>query len=248
MSQSITFEENRIEMRIHWFILSIILMTILCGCNNHLEITGTVYYVKDGSPLFQALITDRRSGETVVTDKDGTFSISVEEGDSINICYVGMLSMTVVVNSKDSVHRNIGLKEYGPIIEPALQHCHSTYEGVSMSVQNLNELVIPVDSIVLSIKNETDETVTFGEVYELFQKRDGQWQRMPYNKKYEEGDIEQVFPLVGYSYAPHTENSNVNNTMVYSEKFEKGFYRITKTFFVGDSHSSDTIYVEFEIL
>ncbi len=223
-------------------------MTILCGCNNRIVITGTVYDDKDGSPLFQALITDRRCGETVVTDKDGAFSISVEEGDSINISYVGMLSNTVPVNSKDSVHWNIGLEEYGPIIEPALQHSHSAYDGVSMSVQNLNELAIPVDSIVLNVKNDTDESVTFGEVYELFQKRDGQWLPMPYNKKYEEGEIEQIFPLVGYSYAPHSENSNVNNTMVYSEKFEKGFYRMTKAFFVGESHSSYTIYVEFEIL
>ncbi len=223
-------------------------MTILCGCKNSIKITGVVYDDKDGSPLFQALITDRRSGETVVTDKEGAFTISVEEGDSINISYVGMLSKTIRVNSIDSVYWNIGLNEYGPIIEPALQHSHSTHDGVSMSVQNLNDLAIPVDSIVLSIKNDTDESVTFGEVYELFRKRDGQWLPMPYNREYEEGEIEQVFPLVGYSYAPHSENSKVNNTMVYSEKFEKGFYRMTKTFFVGDSHGSDTIYVEFEIL
>ncbi len=235
-------------MRKHCFILSLVLIIHLSGCINRIEITGMVYDEKDGCPLFQALITDRRSGETVVTDKDGAFSISVEEGDTINISYVGMLSKIVPVNSKDSVHWNIGLKEYGPIIEPALQHSHSTYDGVYMTVQNLNNLAIPVDSIVLTVKNETDETVTFGEVYELFQKRGGQWLRMHFNREYEEGEIEQVFPLVGYSYAPHSENSNVNNTMVYSEKFEKGFYRMTKTFFVADSHSSDTIYVEFEIL
>ncbi len=223
-------------------------MTILSGCKNSIKITGVVYDDKDGSPLFQALITDRRSGETVVTDKDGAFSISVEEGDSINISYVGMLSKTIPVNSKDSVHWNIGLKEYGPIIEPALQHSHSTYEGISMTVQNLNDLTIPVDSIVLNVQNETEENVTFGEVYELYQKRDGLWLPMPYNIKHKEGESQQVFPLVGYTYAPYSENTNVNNTMAYSEKFEKGFYRMTKTFFVGDSHSSDTIYVEFETL
>ncbi len=149
---SITKLDNYIKMRKHWFILSVVLMTILWGCNNRIVITGTVYDEKDGSPLFQALITDRRSGETVVTDKDGAFSISVEEGDSINISYVGMLSKIVPVNSKDSVHWNVGLKEYGPIIEPALQHSNSTYDGVSMSVQNLNDLAIPVDSIVLTVK------------------------------------------------------------------------------------------------
>ncbi len=223
-------------------------MTILCGCKNRIEITGMVYDEKDGSLLMQALVTDIRSGETVVTDKDGKFSISIEEGDTVNISYVGMLSKTVVVNSKDSIHWNVGLKEYGPIIEPALQHSHSTYDGVSMSVKNLNELAIPVDSIVLTVKNETDETVMFGEVYELFYKRDGQWLHLPYNRKYEEGECEDVFPLVGYSYAPHSENINANNTRVYSEKFEKGFYRMTKTFFVGESYNIDTIYVEFEIL
>ncbi len=128
----------------------------------------------------------------------------------------GMLPKIVAVNSNDSVHWNVGLKEYGPIIEPALQHSHSTYDGVSMSVQNLNDLAIPVDPIVLSIKNDTDETVTFGEYYELQQKRNGQWQPMPYNRIYAEGECIQVFSMVVYLYAPHSENTNVNNTIVYS--------------------------------
>ncbi len=183
-----------------------------------------------------------------MTGKGGQFSIFVEEGDSIDIRYVGMLTKTVAVNSKDSVHWNIGLQEYGPIIEPALQHSYSTYDGVSMSVQNLKDLAIPVESIVLSVKNDTDETVTFGEVYELFQMRDGQWLPMPYNRDYEEGEIEQVFPLVGYTYAPHSENTNVNNTTKHSEKFEKGFYRMTNAFVVGQSLRRYSIYVEFSIV
>ncbi len=91
-------------MRKYWFILSVVLLTFLCGCKNRIDITGIVYDEKDGCPLFQVLIADKRSGETVVTEKDGAFSITVEEGDSINISYVGMLSKTVPVNSKDSVH------------------------------------------------------------------------------------------------------------------------------------------------
>lgn len=245
--ESLRHSDN-IKMRKSWFLVGIGLMTILCGCKNRMEITGVVYDEEDGGPLFQALITDSRSGETVVTDKDGRYSISVEEGDSVTISYVGMLSKTIAVNPNDSIHWNVALKEYGPIIEPALQQSHSTYEGVSMFVQNLNDLAIPIDSIVLIVKNETDETVMFGEDYELQQKRDAKWQRMPYNRKYKEGECIQVFTAVGYLCAPHSERTSINNTTVYSEKFEKGFYRMTKTFFVGDSHSSDTIYVDFEIL
>ncbi len=235
-------------MRKFWIVVSMITIMIVGGCKNSVEISGVVYDEKDGSPLYRALITDRSSGKTEVSDKDGIFSISVEEGDSVNISYVGMLSKTIVANRKDSIHWKVGLKEFGPIIEPALQHSHSTYDGVYLSVKNLNELTNPVDSIVLSVKNDTDEAVMFGEDYELENKRDGRWQPMHYNRKYAEGECIQVFSMVGYLYAPHSENTNVNNTMVYSENFEKGFYRMTKTFFVGDSHSSDTIYVEFEIL
>ncbi len=120
--------------------ISYAMILFVGSCRNSVEITGVVYDKNDGCPLYQAIITDCKSGKTVVSDKDGAFSISVEEGDSINISYVGMLSKTIVASCKDSIHWKIGLSEYGPIIEPALQHSHTTYDGVYLSVKNFNDL------------------------------------------------------------------------------------------------------------
>lgn len=228
--------------------LGILLLIIACGCDTKFEISGNVSDGNSGIPLSQALITDCRTGTSVLSGKDGSFSILVQEGDSVSISYVGFIVKTIVAKRNDSVHWNVGLKEFGPIIEPALQHSYSTHPGVSLTVQEILKTNHPIDSIVLYVRNNTDDTVMFGTYYELEFKQDGKWLPMPYNRKFEEGECVQVFSMVGYSYSPHSENKNINDTRQYNEKFEKGIYRMKKTFFVGDSHCNDTVYVEFEIL
>lgn len=228
--------------------LAFILLTLLSGCDKKIEITGRVFNEHDGNPLYQAFITNSRTSTTILSDKDGSFSIYVEEGDSLNISFVGHVAKTIVANRNESSYWNVGLKEYGPIIEPSLQHSYSTYPGVSLTVQEILETKHPVDSIVLYVRNNTDDTVMFGEYYELEFKQEGKWIPMPYNRKFEDGECVQVFSMVGYSYSPHSENKNINDTRQYNEKFKKGIYRMKKTFFVGDSHRKDTVYVEFEIL
>ena len=224
------------------------LLIIACGRDKKIEVTGRVFNEDDGSPLCQAFITDNRTGITVLSDTDGFFSIEIEEGDSVNISYIGMIAKNIVANRNDSVHWNVGLKEYGPIIEPALQHSYSTHPGVYLTAEEILDTDHPVDSIVLYVRNNTDDTVMFGEYYELEFKQEGKWRPMPYNRTYEDGECVQVFSMVGYLYFPHSEHRNVNDTRPYSEKFEKGTYRMMKTFFVGDSHRNDTVYLEFEIL
>ena len=201
---------------------------------------------ENGRPISQALIKDSRTGTIILSDKDGKFYMDVEEGDSVNISFVGLIAKTIVANRNDSVHWKVCMKEYGPIIEPALQRSYSSYPGVYLTAQEFTNH--PVDSIVLYVRNNTDDTVMFGEAYELELKREGKWQPMPYNRKYEDGECVQIFSMVGYRYSPHSENKNINDTRPYSEKFKKGTYRMMKTFFVGDSRHNDTVYVEFEIL
>ena len=229
-------------------ILTFILLMLLSGCDKKIEITGRVFNEDDGNPLYQAFITNSRTGTTILSDKDGSFSIYVEEGDSLNISFVGHVAKTIVANRNDSSYWNVGLKEYGPIIEKSLQHSYSTYPGVSLTVQEILETKHPVDSIVLYVRNNTDDIVMFGVDYELEFKQDGKWLPMPYNKEFENGEGEPVFSMVGYSYSPHSENKNINDTRPHSKKFEKDSYRMRKTFLVGDSRCNDTVYVEFEVL
>ncbi len=230
-----------------WLMIPMLIIVAFSSCNK-IDITGKVFNAEDGSPLWQAFITDLRSGKTALTDREGVFSISVEQGDTVTISMVGMVSKTIVVNSHDSIHWEVSLEELSPIIEVALQRSYSTFPDINMTVMNSFYSDSPVDSLVLNIRNNTPERVTFGEVYILEKRHGEEWEPMPYNKKYEEEGCNKIFSLVGYTYSPFSENQNINDTRPYSEKFEKGRYRIIKPFFISRINREDTAYIEFEIL
>lgn len=233
------------------------LTTIVSACKSggnvadvQIEISGKIIYSEDGTPLNGAVITNNRTEKSVLSDSLGRFRALCEKGDSLNINYVALVSQTIPVNPEDSTEWNISMQEYGPIIEPMLMNSVSSFDGVTMSVENLNQLTMPVDSIVVSINNNTDRELMFGEMYTLEKRSEDNWIPMPYNRKYEDGECIQVFSAVGYLYAPHSTNSNVNYTQPYSLKFEKGIYRLTKNFRVETAagwNREDSISVVFEI-
>ena len=130
------------------------------------------------------------------------------------------------------------------------QTCRSTHPGVTMKIANLETLPAQVDSLIVAVDNETDHWVRFGEMYTLEKEIDGQWNAMPYNRKYEDGECVMIFSCIAYLYAPHSVHDNVNYTDAYSRKFDRGRYRLTKTFAIDTPelrHHNDTISVEFEI-
>lgn len=215
-----------------------------------IKINGHIKSSVDGSSLQGAIVTNNRTGKSSLSDVLGRFSVLCEKGDTLNISYVALISQTIPVNPEDSTEWNISMREYGPIIEPMLMSSVSSFDGVTMSVENLNQLKIPVDSIVVAINNNTDHELLFGEMYTLEKRSEGNWIPMPYNRKYEDGKVEQVFSAVGYRYAPHSTNSNINYTQPYSLKFEGGIYRLTKNFRVETAagwNRKDSISVVFEI-
>lgn len=215
-----------------------------------IKIDGQIKSSADGSPLQDAIVTNNRTGKSALSNSLGRFSVLCEKGDTLNISYVGLISQTIPVNPADSTEWIISMCEYGFIIEPMLMSSVSSYDGVTMSVENLNELKIPVDSIIVSISNNTDNELLFGEMYNLEKHSGDNWIPMPYNRKYEEGEAIQVFSAVGYRYAPHSTNANVNYTQPYSLKFDSGIYRLTKNFRVETAAGldrKDSISVVFEI-
>lgn len=134
------------------------------------------------------------------------------------------------------------------IPEIPMQSYKSSCSGVSMIIRDLENLSIPVDSIIVDIYNDTDEEVMFGTMYSLDKLSNGKWIPMPYNREYKDGEIVQIFPAVGYIYAPRSKNDNINDTRCYSRMFERGIYRLTKRFtFGGESQGKDSISVRFEI-
>lgn len=172
-----------------------------------IKINGQIKSSVDGSSLQDAIVTNNRTEKSALSDSLGRFSVLCEKGDTLNISYVGLISQTIPVNPEDSTEWNISMRENGPIIEPMLMSSASSYDGVTMSVENLNPLKMPIDSIVVSINNNTDHELLFGEMYTLEKRSGDNWIPMPYNRKYEDGEAIQVFSAVGYLYAPHSTNS-----------------------------------------
>ena len=91
-----------------------------------IEISGVVKASQDGSLLKDAIITNSRTGKSVLSNSSGRFRALCEKGDSLKISYVGLISREVLVNPDDSTQWVVSMSECGPIIEPPLQKSHST--------------------------------------------------------------------------------------------------------------------------
>lgn len=66
------------------------------------ELKGIVFDSTDGSPLNQAFVKDLTNHRTTISKDDGSFSIRVNDGDSINIGFVGFYPQTIEVASEYS--------------------------------------------------------------------------------------------------------------------------------------------------
>ena len=75
------------------------------NCNNRLSIQ--VIDLHDGTPLENATV--QTNGLKGTTDFDGNFSINAEEGDTLNISYVGYQSQSIVVGDQDTLNISLEL-------------------------------------------------------------------------------------------------------------------------------------------
>ncbi|MDE5882103.1 MAG: carboxypeptidase-like regulatory domain-containing protein [Muribaculaceae bacterium] len=238
-------------------IFAILATIILFGCKSKVsdsemvEISGVVYNNQSSTPLSQAIITNKNTDKKFLSDETGKFRISAAEGDSIIFTYVGMLPRTIHVSRVDSTVWNVGLDEYGPIIEPMLMHSYSTNDDLIMRISNPNHLIVPLDSLVLELTNNSNKEATYGDWFEIQKKgNDNVWREVAYDEKYrdKDGNINIVFNLVAYIISPHATSKKVEKPWVYGKNIDKGIYRIAKTFWIGEyTNRQDTAYVEFEL-
>ena len=207
--------------------------------NTHPEIfdlQGTVFDSTDGTPLNQAIVKDLTNHGATISKEDGSFSIRVNDGDSINIGFVGYYPQTIKVASSDSVYWHIAMKETAPIIEPMLQKSYSTTPGVTMTFLNV------------VWRNNTNSTVLFGEWFEIQGKENDQWKRLPIDKKYmEEGACLTVFTAIAYILETKSQREDIVKPWFYGKNLNRGVYRLVKTFHFDNSERQDTAFVEFEI-
>ncbi|MAU58870.1 MAG: SusC/RagA family TonB-linked outer membrane protein, partial [Flavobacteriaceae bacterium] len=71
-------------------------------------ITGVVSD-NEGLPLPGATILVEGTSTGVTTDFDGNFSINAEEGDTLNISYVGYQSQSIVIGDQDTLNISLEL-------------------------------------------------------------------------------------------------------------------------------------------
>ncbi len=138
------------------------------------------------------------------------------------------------------------------IYSPRIQKSYSTDDRLKMTILNLDQLKMPIDSIVVEIINYANEEAIFGEYYKIEMETDGKWETVPLNRKPKNlkvGDVVDIFfNDVGYPVLPHSSRTYSNPTRAYNENLTKGHYRLSKTFHYPPSPTfkSDTAYVEFE--
>lgn len=221
------------------------------GGNTHPEIfdlKGIVFDSTDGTPLNQAFVKDLTNHRATISKDDGSFSIRVNDGDSINIGFVGFYPQTIKVASSDSVYWHIAMKETAPIIEPMLQKSYSTTPGVSMTVLNADGATLPIDSLNVVWRNNTNSTVFFGEWFEIQDKENGQWKELPIDEKYmDNGRCEIVFNMVAYILKEASSCNDIVKPWFYGKNLNRGVYRLVKTFHFDNKERQDTAFVEFEI-
>lgn len=238
-------------------IFAILATTILFGCKSKgsdsemVEISGVVYNNQSPTPLSQAIITNKNTDKNFLSDETGKFQISAAEGDSIIFTYVGMLPRTIPVSKADSTVWNVGLDEYGPIVEPMLMHSYSTNNELIMRISNPNHLTVPLDSLVLELTNNSNKEAVYGDWFEIQKKgNDNVWREVAYDEKYrdKDGSIHIVFNAIAYIISPHATSQKVEKPWLYGKNLDKGIHRIAKTFWIGEyANREDTAYVEFEL-
>lgn len=218
-------------------------------------ISGIIRDKDTGNPLNGTFLINSRTRKGDVSTADGAFRIQCEDGDTLEISYIGYETKYIPVNYLDSTEWNVSMQETETIIiEPAMQKTYSTNKNFRMLVINADRLNIPVDSIVVEIENNSDDEAIFGTDYVLEKKIDGAWKKLGYNEEISKrAEKEEFFTMIftaqAYILPPHSEREYSNITTPYNKMITSGWHRLSKTLSTApySPEKTDTLYTEFEI-
>lgn len=77
------------------FLLTLLLMVCLMVQAQSLQVSGTVVSKSDGEPVIGATILEQGTTNGTITDFDGKFSLTVNQGAEISISYIGFKTQVV---------------------------------------------------------------------------------------------------------------------------------------------------------
>ena len=107
-------------------------------------------------------------------------------------------------------------------------------------------IILPLDSIVVEMENNTDDTCLTGEAFTIEQRLNDEWTVLPIKSK-KDGAI-YAFNDIGYELAPHS--THLFTIHIGPEKYdlERGKeYRIVKEFFKSRQSNSQSVFGYFTI-
>ena len=112
------------------FFLAYFLMICIVMHAQDLTVKGTVLSATDNFPVIGATVVEAgNSTNGTITDMDGNFTISVKDGSSITVSFVGFKSETLKVESV----MNILLKEDSEVLEEVVVTGYSTQRKADLT-------------------------------------------------------------------------------------------------------------------
>lgn len=138
------------------------------------------------------------------------------------------------------------------IPEILTQKSYSTVEGMMMHIVEPKIVKAGIDSLIVEFRNTRKDEGMTGEWFRIDKKSsDGNWQELPYDRKYENADEELcvVFNAIGWIVRHDTPFQMTVKPWFYKSDWKPGTYRLVKTFHYPPYpiQKSDTAYVEFQI-
>ena len=107
-------------------------------------------------------------------------------------------------------------------------------------------LKLPLDSIVVEMMNNTDNTCVTGEAYTIEQRINDEWTVLPIKPR-KDGTV-YAFNDIGYELAPHSTRLLTNHVEPDKYDFERGQeYRIAKELFKLGQNNPKSVYCYFTI-
>jgi hypothetical protein len=105
-------------------------------------------------------------------------------------------------------------------------------------------LKLPLDSIVVEMMNNTDNTCVTGEAYTIEQRVNGEWMVLPFKPR-KDGAV-YAFNDIGYELASHSTRLFTIHVEPMQYDFERGqIYRIVKEFFKKGQRVPQSVYCYF---
>lgn len=125
-------------VRILLFCFLLLCMVALSAAGYAQHMSGTVFDDQDNTPLQSAVILNKRTGNSALSDQKGMFRLHVKYGDTLTVTLVSYESLSFTVKeTKQEFVRNIYLSPESDMLETFVVNNLTPYQRDSLARRNL---------------------------------------------------------------------------------------------------------------